>query len=194
MKKKEHINHQIPDYVLNLLPKMERQAIEQHTAVCGQCHKALSTEREIGQMVRFTLQTATQPANGRLAQLMPAIPAKKQRWSFTMIGWQRQLAVVTLLVVIFMGSFGVWNGRSQNIWGVPSPTTLAATATSTKDATATIAQKQTTQAEETLAVERLTITAVASPSMKATAQAYITATPAPQPTPIAALVSSMVAN
>lgn len=189
-----HVTPQIPDYVLNLSPKMERQAVEQHTAVCGQCQKALRAERELGQMVRFTLQTATQPTNGRLAHLMPAIPTQKQRRSFTMMGWQRQLAVVTMLVMILMGSMGVWNGRSQNIWGVPSPTTLAATATSTKDATATIAQQQTTQAEETVAAERLTVTAVASPPRKATAQAYITATPAPQPTPVAAIVSSMTAN
>ncbi len=190
----EHINHQIPDYVLNLLPKMERQTVEQHTAVCGHCQTALQAEREMGQMVRLTLQTATQPANGRLAQLMPPIPQQKQRWSLMMMGWQRQLAVVTMLVVILMGSFGVWNGRSQNIWGVPSPTSLAATVTSTTDATATIAQQQTTQAEETLTAEGLTTTAVASPSMKATAQASIISTPPPPPTPIAALSINMATN
>ena len=188
----EHINHQIPDYVLNLLPKMERQTVEQHTAVCGSCQTALQAEREMGQMVRLTLQTATQPTNGRLSQLMPPIPQQKQRWSLMMMGWQRQLAVVTMLVVILMGSFGVWNGRSQNIWGVPSPTTQVATAT--RDATATIAQQQTTQAEETLAAEGLTTTAVASPSMKATAQASIIATPPPPPTPIAALSINMATN
>jgi anti-sigma factor RsiW len=184
-----HVIHQLPDYVLNLLPKLERQAVEQHTAVCGQCQKALRAEREMGKMVRLTLQTATQPANGRLAQLMPPIPTQKRSWPQLMMGWQRQLAVVTLLVVILLGSFGVWNGRSQNIWGVPSPTSLAATATSTKDATATIAQ-QTTQAQETLAAEEMAVTAVASP----TAQAYITATPAPEPTPIAAISARMATN
>jgi anti-sigma factor RsiW len=187
----EHINQQIPDYVLNLLPKMERQTVEQHTAVCGHCQTALQAEREMGQMVRLTLQTATQPANGRLAQLMPPIPKHKQRWSLMMMGWQRQLAVVTMLVVILMGSFGVWNGRSQNIWGVPSPTTLAATATT--DATATIAQ-QTTQAGETLAAEGLTVTAVAAPSIQTTAQASIISTPPPPPTPIAALSINMATN
>jgi anti-sigma factor RsiW len=81
----EHINQQIPDYVLNLLPKIERQTVEQHTAVCGHCQTALQAEREMGQMVRLTLQTATQPANGRLAQLMPPIPKHKQRWSLMMM-------------------------------------------------------------------------------------------------------------
>ncbi|NHZ72346.1 MAG: hypothetical protein GWP17_04590 [Aquificales bacterium] len=190
----EHIAHQLPDYVLNLLPKMERQSVEQHTAVCSQCQYALKSEREIGQMVRLTLQTATQPAHGRLAQLMPPIPAQKQGWPVLMMGWQRQLAVVGLLVAILFGSFGVWNGRSHNIWGVPSPatlaaTTLATTATSTQDATATLTQ-QTTEAQETLAAEGLTVTAVASP----TAQAYIITTPAPQPTPIAAIPASIATN
>ncbi|MBE2222049.1 MAG: zf-HC2 domain-containing protein [Anaerolineae bacterium] len=180
-----HVTHQIPDYVLNLLPRLEQQAVEQHTAVCSHCQRTLQAEREVGQMVRFTLQTATQPANGRLAQFMPAVPSHKQHKSFTMMGWQRQLAVVTLLVVIVMGSFGMWNGRSQNIWGVASPT-----ATSTLDATATIAQQQTIQAAETLAAETLGGTAVASPTI----QAYITATPAPQPTPVAAIASSMTTN
>ena len=188
-----HVIHQIPDYVLNLLPRLERQAVEQHTAVCTHCQTALQAEREIGQIVRFTLQTATQPANGRLAHLMPAIPTQKQRWPQLMMGWQRQFAVVTLLVVILLGSFGVWNGRSHNIWSVPSPTTLAATATSTQDATATIAQ-QTSEAQETLAAEEMTETAVASPTAPPTVQAYITATPAPQPTPIAAIASGMATN
>jgi len=191
--KNNHVNHQISDYVLNLLPKMERQSVEQHTAVCVHCQTALQAEREMGQMLRLTLHTATQPANGRLTQLMPAIPRKKQGWPVMLMGWQRQLAVVGLLIAILFGSFGVWNGRSQNIWSVPSPTTLAATATSTKDATATIVQ-QTTEAEETLAGEGLTVTAVSSPVKQATAQAYITATPAPQPTPVAAIVSSMSIN
>jgi anti-sigma factor RsiW len=180
-----HVTHQLPDYVLNLLPQAERQAVEQHTAVCGQCQKALRTEREMGQMIRLTLHTATQPHNGRLAQFMPAIPPQKQDWSFTMIGWQRQFAVVTLLVALLLGSFGMWNGRSQNVWPGVLPT-----ATSTQNATATIAQQQTIQAAETVAAEKLGITAVASP----TAQAYITATPAPQPTPLAAIVSRTTVN
>lgn len=180
----KHVTQQIPDYVLNLLPKRERRAVERHTAVCGQCQKALRTEREMGQRVRLTLHTVTQPANGRLAHLMPPIP-KQQGWSFTMIGWQRQFAVVTLLIAILMGSFGVWNGRSQNIWSVPSPT-----ATSTLNATATLTQQQTTQAEETLAAVGLEGTAVASP----TAQAYMATTPIPPPTPIAAISTNMATN
>lgn len=178
----KHVTQQLPDYVLNLLPQRERQTIEQHTAVCDPCQTSLKEERELGQMIRLTLQTATQPDNGRLAQLMPAIPQQKQRWSFTMIGWQRQVAVVTLLLAILMGSLGMWHGRSQNVWGVASPT-----ATSTQDATATLAQQQTTQAEETLAAVGWTGTAVASPSVKATAQAYMATIPIPPPTPIAAI-------
>lgn len=182
-----HVIHQLPDYVLNLLPKIEREAVEQHTANCGQCQKALRAERQVGQMVRITLQTASQPANGRLAQFMPPAPAQKQQWSFSIVSWQHQLAVVALLVALFMGSFGVWN--SHNIWSGSTPTKLAATATSTKNATATIAQ-QTSQAKETMAAEQLTITAVASP----TAQAYITATPAPLAKPVAAISSNMATN
>ncbi|MFO7682316.1 MAG: zf-HC2 domain-containing protein [Chloroflexota bacterium] len=184
----EHVIHQIPDYVLNLLPKAERQAVEQHTAVCSHCHKTLQAERDLGQMVRLTLQTATQPANGRLTQLMPAIPSHKQRRPGLVMGWQRQLAVVGLLMMVLLGSLGMWNGRSHTIWGAPSPT-LAVTATSTQDATATLAQ-QATQVQETLAAQQLTLTAVASPTLEAS----ITATPAPQPTPIAAIPARMATN
>jgi anti-sigma factor RsiW len=188
-----HVNHLLPDYVLNLLSRIERQAVEQHTAVCVRCQKALQAEREMSQLVRLTLQTATQPANGRLSHLMPAIPTQKRHWPLMMMGWQRQLAVVAMLVMILAGSFGMWNGRSENIWGVGSSSTLTATATSTQDATATSAQ-QTIQAQETLAAEEMEITAVASPAKQATIQAYITATPAPRPIPVAAISASMATN
>jgi anti-sigma factor RsiW len=181
----KHVNQQLSDYVLNLLPRLERQAVEQHTAVCVPCQKALQAEREMSQMVRYTLNTATQPANGRLAHLMPAIPTARKQSAVTMfVGWQRQLAVAGLLFVILFGSLGVWNGRSSHIWGVASPTALAATATRTQDATATIAQ-QTSEAQETL-----TTTAVASPTLPASSRA----TPAPQATPIAAIPARIATN
>jgi anti-sigma factor RsiW len=196
--KNNHVNQQLPDYVLNLLPKMERQAVEQHTAVCGNCQQALRAEREMGQMVRLTLQTATHPANGRLTQLMPTIPQHRKLSSSMVMGWQRPLALVGLLVVILFGSFGAWNGRSHNIWGVPSPTSLATTATSTRDVTATLAQ-QTSEAKETSMARQLATTAVASPTVRntavqTTAQAYIAATPPPPPTPIAAIPAAIATN
>ncbi len=183
----KHVIHQIPDYVLNLLPRPERQAVEQHTAVCPHCQKALQAEREMGQMVRLTLHTATQPANGRLSHLMPPLPTRQKRPSPTMIrGWQRQLALVGVLVMILFGSMGLWHGRSQQIWGGVTTVTEAATATSTLNATATIAQRQTIQAQETMAAE-ITETAVAATAIQTTSQAALNATPAPPPTPIAAL-------
>lgn len=193
-----HVNQQLPDYVLNLLPKMERRAIEQHTTVCVNCQQALQAEREIGQMVRLTLQTATHPANGRLAQLMPAIPTQKRRSSSMVMGWQRPLALVGLLVVILFGTLGAWNGRSHNIWNAPSPTAIATIATSTQDATATLAQ-QTTEAQETLMAQQLTTTAVASSALPTTAvptsaQTYLAATPPPPPTRIAAIPAAIIAN
>lgn len=175
-----HVTHQLPDYTLNLLPRMERQAVERHTAVCPQCRHALQSEREIGQMVRLTLQTATQPANGRLRQIMPPVPARKQRGAAWSGRWQRQLALVGLLVMIVLGGFGL-NGRTHNNWGVPSPTSLAATATSTQNATATIARRETIQAKQTGSADNLRATAAASPLAQPTIQARIAATPAPQP-------------
>ncbi|PID87124.1 MAG: hypothetical protein CSA11_10225 [Chloroflexi bacterium] len=187
-----HVIHQLPDYVLNLLPTRERQAVEQHTAVCKHCQKALQAERHMTHMIYATLHTATQPTNGRLAEQLPPIPHKKQRWSFTMLGWQRQLALVGLLVMLLFGSFNAWH--AHNIWSDPRPTTLAATATSTQDATATML-KQTSEAQETLAAEGLivTVTAVVAPAKSATTPAAIIA-PAPQRTPVAAISASMATN
>lgn len=102
----EHVSHLLADYALDLLPAPQRRQVAQHAARCPACRAALRREQRLGQMVRTTLQRATQPPTTRLARRMPAIPrrgATPRGW----LGWQNQLAPLALMIGLLLGSLGL---------------------------------------------------------------------------------------
>ena len=171
-----HINTKSSDYALDLLPRNERREVELHVAHCPDCAAVLASERAVGNLLRGTLNSVTQPENGRLRQLMPAIPTQKKRPVFSLT-WQRQLASVCVLLILVVGGIG-WFESNQNRSMMPLPTFVAITATHTTEPTMT----NTGTSVKSTAVP--TVTAVSENPAPA-----FSATPPPNPTPIAALTT-----
>lgn len=173
----QHIHQQIPDYVLGLLSQDEQQQVDQHTLACPDCRFALRQERELSQLVRTTLASAQPPAN--LRQFMPPVPQKSRSlhlFDFS-LDWKLQLAPLTLVLFLLLGSAGIYLSEQRSLWQNISPTALAITATLTDSPTATITE---TRSEQALNLQTTAVPTTAN-------QPHITATPAPNPTPIAAL-------
>lgn len=169
-----HINTKLGDYVLDLLPQGERYEVERHVAHCPDCEAALASERAVGNLLRGTLNSVTQPENGRLRQLMPAVPAPKKRLILH-LNWQRQLASVCVLLILLVGGIG-WFESNQNRNVMPLPTFVAITATYTTEPTLT---NTATTVKSTAVPAETAVSANPAPAFSAT--------PPPNPTPIAAL-------
>ncbi len=184
MMNQQHIQHKTADYALGLLSPSERRRVERHTMACADCRQALRRETEIGQLVGDTLAIAAQPP-ANLRQFMPTIPQPGfwQRFKFALV-WQRPLAPVALVVLLVLGSFGLYSSEQRGPWLNPSPTFLAATATMTDEPTMTLTQTRT---EETAEISQTAVPSIPNPRQ-------IVATPAPNPTPIAALPVKAVSN
>ena len=130
----EHALQLIPDYVLGLLSTDESQRIEQHAHHCPACREAIRRERQVGTLLRQTVQIAARPPVGRLEQLRPAPrPVARARRQL-----YRQLAPLTalavLLVVVLLGQT---RGLGQST-PVFAQTAEPATATLTAAATPTV--------------------------------------------------------
>jgi anti-sigma factor RsiW len=168
-----HIQPKLSDYALGLLSPDERRSVEQHTHQCPDCETALQAELRLSQTVRTTLQTATHISNGRLQRLMPTVPQPSaRRWR---LAGQRQLASVCVLLILFLGSMGMYQARNAP---VPAgiPTLLAITATNTQAPTSTAVITQTNAAP--------TLTAVAVEPV------FKVSVPPPAATPIVAVQTS----
>jgi anti-sigma factor RsiW len=182
-----HVFNQISDYVLDLLPGNERKQVERHTSACIQCRLALQQETQLTEMARSTLQIASRPDSRRLRQLMPPVPKQHESWwSRIWQGpmWHKQLVPLGLLLILLFGAWGMWQSGQNSVWASPSPTFLAATATMTDVPTATIVETET--AQEGMAP----LTAVATVPKQPAA----VITPAPNPTPVAALPQTTFSN
>lgn len=70
----QHFSTQISDYLLDLLPPPERQALESHLIDCPHCRQVVLSQQQLVQTIRGTLAVATRPGPGRIAQLMPPPP------------------------------------------------------------------------------------------------------------------------
>ena len=174
----QHIQQQIPDYVLGLLPRSEARQVDQHTLVCTDCRQALRQEQELGQLIHGTLAAAAQPP-ANLRQFMPAVPQKARRPLGLALNWQPQLVPLTLVLFLLVGSLSFYLREQRGLWFDSTPTALAITATLTDSPTATIT--------ETRAEGAANVQTTAVPAPIESHQPAITATPAPNPTPIAAL-------
>ena len=190
MKQQPHVTKQIPDYVLGLLSAEEHLRVERHTLTCADCRLALRHEGEVGRRVQATLAAAGQPP-ADLRQFMPAVPAKaafRPKWRLPAtafsLAWPQQLVPLTVILLLLASSLSLYLSEQRGVWTNPSPTSLAVTATMTDIPTATITE---TRGEQTTKMAK---TAVATtPS-----QPEIVATPAPIPTPIAALPINLTSN
>lgn len=177
MDKQEHILPLLEDYVLDLLPVNERRQVELHAATCAACRRALQQERRPGELVRSTLAVA-ELGHGRFTHLMPAIPTAARTPATSRL--QRQLALVGLLLVMAFGVIGLRQSHVPQGWPPALPGAVASTATMTHTATSTL-----------VAHTRLVETAVATTGVP-TQPARLSPTPAPQPTPIAAIKQLVV--
>ncbi|NKQ34583.1 MAG: hypothetical protein HF973_03105 [Chloroflexi bacterium] len=132
------MTNQLQEYVLDLLPPEERAGLERAAARDETLRLALRQEREVGRLVRATLQETTAPAYGRIPQLMPAVP-RQRPYPWPSLTWQRSVAALALVLVLFLGSAGLYQSRQAGMTNA-TPTLMAATATLTQEPTATLAQ------------------------------------------------------
>lgn len=186
MMTRQHVHQQIPDYVLGLLSRSEQQQVDQHTLACPDCRMALRREQEVGQLLHDALTTAAQPP-ANLRQFMPAIPHKARTtnlWGFS-LNWQQQLVPLTMILFLLLGSLGFYLSEQRGLWLNSTPTALAITATLTDSPTATITETRPEQALNLRITPALSKVETAVPTNPSPPK--ITATPAPNPTPIAAL-------
>ncbi len=134
-----HVLSLIPDYVLGLADDRDRQRLEIHVGQCAACRQALERERSVEQLVRQTLQIATQPSPMQLQALRPVyVPRVAARATWAM----RQLAPVMVLLAIMVGTLALQTTRLAGGLGVGAPgfTRMnTPTMTSTSTPTATIA-------------------------------------------------------
>lgn len=140
-------------------------------------------EQQVRQLVRETLTQAGQIENGRLSHLMPAIPQKKRPFWPTRITRPlvNQLAMAAMLFVLLLGGWHWFSNDNSAIWHTP-PTAIAVTATITNTPTATQTEAKIV-ATETVVGQ----TAVNQPPA-------IIQTPAPLPTPVAAVTIRTLSN
>ena len=161
----------LQEYVLDLLPAAEKELLTRQISQDPDLLAAVQQERQVGQLVRQTLQKATAVDNGRLVQLMPAIPQRQRLAGFAPRQLGRQLAAVAMLLVLLLGGWQWFNSGQPSLWPSP-PTMVAVTATMTHTPAATKTQTMPTE------------TAVAN---QIDPEPNFVSTPAPLPTPVAAV-------
>ncbi|MBK8900960.1 MAG: hypothetical protein IPM53_07250 [Anaerolineaceae bacterium] len=161
----------LTEYVLDLLPPTEKQRLAQQIGADPALQAQVRQERQVGQLVKQTVQQAGIIDNARLTQQMPAIPRQKRPFWHNPAAQQamRQVAMATMMFILLLGGWQWFNG-SQTAVLSQTPTAIAVTATMTHTPTATQTQQAPT---ETAVARELT------PDM-----IY---TPAPLPTPVAAV-------
>lgn len=171
----EHALQLIPDYVLGLLSADESRRVEEHAHACPACREAIRRERQVGALLRQTVQMAARPPAGRLEQLRPAPRrvARARRQLYRQLAPLTALAVLLLVVVL----------AQTRGYGRPTPafaqTAEAATATLTTAATPTVTLAAL---DDTAADPTATLTRAA----RSSAPTLALAAPQPPDTPPAA--------
>jgi anti-sigma factor RsiW len=169
-----HISNQVSDYVLGLLPSGERQQVELHAAICAECRQAIQRESQIGATIHSSIVSIPQANRRRLQELMPPVPTRRQiRWR---LAWQKQLAPISLGLIVLLGSWGLWQSGRSSAWSRSENNLIVVTATMTDVPTATLAQTETAHSGRSM-IRLATLVPV---------HYDVLATPAPIPTPITA--------
>lgn len=113
----QHVTIQISDYVLGLLPPQARRDVEGHIAHCETCRASVQRERELVQLVRGTLKEVIRPNPTHLQQFTPpTLTVRRTRRQL-----RQAIAVVTLLLVLFLGNLGWQNGATGIAYASPAP-------------------------------------------------------------------------
>ena len=186
----QEVHQQLPDYVLGLLSPQQADDVAQHLVVCTKCQQEASAERDLENMIRQTLNIATQPEGTRLKDLRPTIPSRRARqWLPNPARWHLAPAVGLLLLIAGLLFLGAPN--PQQPFSLMAPAT--ATATSTNTPTATIAQEPGSDPRDKQDLEHEA--ELLSPILPQTNPVPLPSAPSvnPQPTPIAAL-NTLAAN
>lgn len=158
----------LQEYVLDLLPAVEKRRVTQQISEDAALKHQVEQERQIGQLVKQTLHHASHIDNGRLAQLMPTVPKQKRPfWGYVA---PRQVAMLAMMFILLLGGWQ-WLRHDQTAIWPSAPTIVAVTATITNTPTATETQTIPTE------------TAVANQTHP---NAIMTPAP-PPPTPVAAV-------
>lgn len=132
----------LPEYVLDLLPVAEKQQLAQQIGLDPALQAQVQQERQVGQLVKHTLQQVGQVDNARLARLMPTIPRQKRPfWPTPAAQALQQLAMVTMMCILLLGGWQWFNGRQTAVLS-QTPTAIAVTATMTHTPTATQMQPE----------------------------------------------------
>jgi len=145
-----HIHQLIPDYVLGLLSADDSRRVEQHARQCPLCREAIQRERLVEFRVRGAVQLAARPPAGRLEALRPPLPSPSGRGLLPSPfgrGLGRgipAMALVMLLVVVLLAQVGGYGLPTPGFGrAIKTPTTLAATASTTATTTPTATQTPT---------------------------------------------------
>ncbi len=159
----------LSDYMLDLLPVAERQAVEDHAAVCATCRSALQAERRLAHNVRHTVAALPQPDFGRLMALQPPISYRKTAvpaaWRgviarsgvLSLYGIQQAAVAFAMAIFLGVGLLGINGLGSGMVEASPVPA-IAATTTVTQEPTAVATATQ-------LAMYNFEIQATATPEV-----------------------------
>lgn len=186
----QEINQRLPDYVLGLLTPGQSDEVADHLAGCSECRQLVLSEREIGALVRSTLNVTTRPDTARLQRLMPPLP-QQPRWGKISTNWANRLAPALVVLSIIVGSFLIAAPESKRPMSFFIGAT--ATATSTNTPTATIAQETSSQSADAPAVLQRSANGIINSAAGSPAPVYGAPAPLQSPTPAAA-GSQMAAN
>jgi anti-sigma factor RsiW len=161
--KSNHIQHNLSDFVLDLLPVEEKQRVIHHIAGCADCRAAVQRERQIGRLIYGALNAATRPEPNQFQALMPAIPSRRSSF-LAMFAPHRQWAIACLLLIAMMGAFifgdGAYNGlvrqavtQPATVSSLYAPGTAAPLTTRPADALFTVSAQQNQAANNNYSVE-----------------------------------------
>ena len=180
----QEIHEQLSDYILGLLTPGQENEMAQHLAGCAACRQRAHDEREIGTIVRETLQAATRPDPMQLRQLMPPVPQKKRSGGIA-ANWTSRLAPALVLLVIIVSSLILTAQESKRSMSIFFAST--ATATSTNTPTATVTQDIRSNINETTPISEKVEGDLPLNEIKPHVQVVAAPVPLQSPTPVAAI-------
>ncbi len=126
----DHVDAELTDYVLDLLPPERRAVVDGHLRECRRCLDALEAERRLGAAVRGAFQAQPPLTAARASELMP-VPPVGRRWRRPSLAQRRPLAAAGLVLLLALAVIS-WRP-------VATSSPAAGTTTATLTATATIA-------------------------------------------------------
>jgi hypothetical protein len=180
----QEIHEQLSDYILGLLTPGQENEMAQHLAGCAACRQRAHDEREIGTIVRETLQAATRPDPMQLRQLMPPVPQKKRSGGIA-ANWKSRLAPALVLLVIIVSSLILTAPESKRSMSIFFAST--ATVTSTNTPTATVTQDIRGINNETTPISEKVEGDLPLNEIKPHVQVVAAPVPLQSPTPVAAI-------